>query len=808
MEYIRIFLASSIIRFHNERLEIADCIRALNDRYVEKGIYFRLFICEDESEMISMTRKQDEYNEEIKSSDYFYMFVGDSLGRYTMEEFDTALDEFRKKQSPRIYTYFYQAESAGQFFHSFMEKLDQELGHYYSIFTNIDSVKLHMLMELISDPRTGGRARVEFKDGAASVDDVPVMSLSRVPAFSRNKALQENIRQLKKLDEEFAGLAIEFGKSPQDLTLLGKLSENARKRGELEKQIHDAEKLLFDLMKMTCDRTEEGSWRVQQALREIEAGNYEGALYILRDAQRTKELENAQERILQAEEIRRSAIMDIENFIEENLLRIRTIELSGTGKERYNEIRQIYEQNLELYRKHKAGKESVLRYLQFLIDHNQNSKAIRIISEIMEMAPGGDPEDPEFKANVLNKRGYALIAMNKLKMAKESIGEALAVISRVNGDISTRLQVEINLNYGSVLFALNEYEGALAYHLAALALQEQTGCETTESIDKKTEICVSLGSLYSDLNKRAEAEEYYIKARDCLSQMTDLSQNEIKNKAVLLNNLAILSVQKNDITSAEEYIASAIETVEKGMEKDPAAFLPYRTMVLLNRGMILFRSGDSPGAAKDLEYVLQTREMLSEKEPETFKALIATACHNLGVITGAGGEERGAAYFERAETLEQELMETHSDIFKIFSVISHMTRIALYEGRSMKRMEECISLCRQLVEEISPAYKSYLGMAYLNAGLTAHRLGDDIQAAAHVQKSKELYEEISAFTGEKNQETSYKDVVDYINEFLEILRHDREGDVQGIWYIELYEIWNGQITGIAVRAKDLKAGTV
>lgn len=262
MEYIRIFLASSIIRFHNERLEIADCIRALNDRYVEKGIYFRLFICEDESEMISMTRKQDEYNEEIKSSDYFYMFVGDSLGRYTMEEFDTALDEFRKKQSPRIYTYFYQAESAGQFFHSFMEKLDQELGHYYSIFTNIDSVKLHMLMELISDPRTGGRARVEFKDGAASVDDVPVMSLSRVPAFSRNKALQENIRQLKKLDEEFAGLAIEFGKSPQDLTLLGKLSENARKRGELEKQIHDAEKLLFDLMKMTCDRTEEGSWRV------------------------------------------------------------------------------------------------------------------------------------------------------------------------------------------------------------------------------------------------------------------------------------------------------------------------------------------------------------------------------------------------------------------------------------------------------------------------------------------------------------------------------------------------------------------
>ena len=99
-------------------------------------------------------------------------------------------------------------------------------------------------------------------------------------------------------------------------------------------------------------------------------------------------------------------------------------------------------------------------------------------------------------------------------------------------------------------------------------------------------------------------------------------------------------------------------------------------------------------------------------------------------------------------------------------------------------------------------------MAYLNAGLTAHRLGDDIQAAAHVQKSKELYEEISAFTGEKNQETSYKDVVDYINEFLEILRHDREGDVQGTWYIELYEIWNGQITGIAVRAKDLKAGTV
>lgn len=800
MEYIRIFLASSIIQFHNERLEIADCIRALNDRYVEKGLYFKLFICEDESEMISMTRKQDDYNEEIRGSDYFYMFVGDHLGQYTMEEFDTAVDTFRKKQSPRIYTYFYHTETAGQFYHEFMEKLDRELGHYYSIFTNIDSIKLHMLMELISDPRVGGKARVEFKNGAASVDDVPVVSLSRVPAFIKNKALQESILQLKKLDEEFAALAIEFGKSPQDLSLLGKLSENAARRSELEKQIHDAEKLLFDLMRMTCDRIEEGSWRVQQALKEIEAGNYEGALYILRDVQRIKELENAQERILQAEEIRRSAMTDIENFIEENLLRIQTIELSGTGKERYGEVVQIYEQNLDLYHKYKIGKESAIRYLQFLIEHNQNKRTVRVASEILKTEADSSSGDLEFKANVLNKKGYALVSMNKLKMARESIGEALAVIAEGKSGISKMLQVDINLNYGSVLFALNEYEEALAYHLAALELQEQVGHDSTDDIDKKTEICISLGSLYSDLNKRAEAEECYIKARDYMSRLSVLSKNEIKNKMVLLNNLAILCIQKNDIVGAEEHIASAMETVDKGMEEDPAAFLPYRTMVLLNRGMIRHRKGDFSGAAKDLEYVLQTREMLSEKEPETYKALIASVCHDLGVAAGTNGDNRGVSFFEQAETLEHELMETHSDIFKIYSVISRMTRIALYESGSMQKMEECISLCQQLVREISPAYNSYLGMAYLNAGLAAHRSGDDDNAEAHVRKAKELYEEIAAFTGEKNQETSYKDVTDYIIRFLEFLHHGRKGIAEGIWYIEIYEIWNGQITGMAVRA--------
>lgn len=90
MKKLKIFLASSIVEFKEERNEIGDFIRRIQDELIEWDYRIQLFECEFFDNSIALTRKQDEYNEEIKKSDVFIMLVGSRLGNYTFEEFKIA----------------------------------------------------------------------------------------------------------------------------------------------------------------------------------------------------------------------------------------------------------------------------------------------------------------------------------------------------------------------------------------------------------------------------------------------------------------------------------------------------------------------------------------------------------------------------------------------------------------------------------------------------------------------------------------------------------------------------------------------
>ena len=44
---IKIFLASSIVEFEKERMELSNHILRLNNQYHKRGVYFTLVICEN-----------------------------------------------------------------------------------------------------------------------------------------------------------------------------------------------------------------------------------------------------------------------------------------------------------------------------------------------------------------------------------------------------------------------------------------------------------------------------------------------------------------------------------------------------------------------------------------------------------------------------------------------------------------------------------------------------------------------------------------------------------------------------------------
>ena len=91
MKTIKIFLASSINEFKNERNEIGDLVRKIQDKLIDENIRIKLFECEFFDNSISMLgRKQNDYNKEIKNADIFIMIIGKRLGDYTKEEYNVA----------------------------------------------------------------------------------------------------------------------------------------------------------------------------------------------------------------------------------------------------------------------------------------------------------------------------------------------------------------------------------------------------------------------------------------------------------------------------------------------------------------------------------------------------------------------------------------------------------------------------------------------------------------------------------------------------------------------------------------------
>ncbi|MDY6930641.1 MAG: COR domain-containing protein, partial [Halobacteriota archaeon] len=144
---IRIFLASSA-ELEKDRREFRIFISEQNNLLIENNIFLELEIWEDFVDAMSQTRLQDEYNNAVRNSDIFVMLFFTKVGRFTFEEFETAFGQFKEEGRPLIYTYFKHApfntgdlkEQDTESLFAFQKRL-KELGHYQTVYRNIDDLK-------------------------------------------------------------------------------------------------------------------------------------------------------------------------------------------------------------------------------------------------------------------------------------------------------------------------------------------------------------------------------------------------------------------------------------------------------------------------------------------------------------------------------------------------------------------------------------------------------------------------------------------------------------------------------------------
>ena len=173
MNTIPIFIASSITELHVDRLELGNFVRQVDDVSVARDIYLRLFNCEDESLAMEPGRKQESYNQQIRESRLCVVLMYNHAGDYTIEEFNTAMEQFGKTGAPKVLVCFRRGagHAPDESLADFNTRLDREKIPY-SVYEDIDEVKYRLLVELA--PITP-ELSIDLTGDTATVDGVPIL---------------------------------------------------------------------------------------------------------------------------------------------------------------------------------------------------------------------------------------------------------------------------------------------------------------------------------------------------------------------------------------------------------------------------------------------------------------------------------------------------------------------------------------------------------------------------------------------------------------------------------------------------------
>lgn len=154
LKIIKIFLSSSS-ELLNDRSEFEIFINRKNKEYIKQGVFLELVLWEDFIDAMSATRLQDEYNKVVTDCDIFVSLFHTKVGKYTEEEFLKALQTFKYRNRPLIYTYFKDAKiNINQIspnilnLLNFKEKL-RDLGHFSNNYFDINDLKYKFSEQLI-----------------------------------------------------------------------------------------------------------------------------------------------------------------------------------------------------------------------------------------------------------------------------------------------------------------------------------------------------------------------------------------------------------------------------------------------------------------------------------------------------------------------------------------------------------------------------------------------------------------------------------------------------------------------------------
>lgn len=721
MRTIKIFLASSVVEFKRERQELAAFANSINKKIVKRDIFLEMIMCEDLSNAMALERKQDEYNEYIRNSDYVLMLLGKTVGKYTIEEFNVAWECYRKCGKPEIFTYFKefpQGEEVEESVLDFMERLDKQLRHYYSRYTDLETVKTDLSQVIF------GKA-LELQDGQLLLDEQQVLPLENVPFYKGGQALQQKRERKKALDEEYAALIPRLAKVPSEDGLWKKKKELEQERGALQKAIGQMEADMLRERQETLQKQQLGmhmNWREKKAVELVKKeGDYESAKNFLRDAQWEEEVRQSEENLeLFHGEERERQLVEIRRYIFGKRLLVSYLKATGLDQESVEEIKAIYEDITKKALRYRIEQKVLQEYAEFLMGQNCVQQGIDVAEKLRQHYTQDEKMLTKYKAELLLWLAdlYSDHEVREYKKARHCISEALEIIPLLYNDMEREGLTALAKAKGAIRQRLiGNVKEAEQWSREALELSTGLAEQNPQDGTLRWILGESMQNSANQMKRMGQMKEAEKLGRKSVEIFEDLAGNypcdpswcslfpEREDMAYGLqegyNYLANIMYAKKREKEAESLYRKALETGRSIAGRDPRGNERFMAIVCGNLARQLDKRGNQRELleeAKDLYWESwKIYKSLFDRNPQCYRDKVAQSCYEM--VDFWKRLEQWDFYddenFASAEDADEDRYEREQQIFTFYEIAMEYypeSQLDEDEWRKRKRNSEQLAL--------------------------------------------------------------------------------------------------------------------
>lgn len=336
-KHINLFVTVPV-DLEDEGYQIGAYVVELNRIYASRGITIDITLLEEDDP------DPDISADDAADSDYFYVLLYRHSDSTAIDCFNKAIDFFRTNERPKIYTYFREipeGSSAEQGVLDFMHSLDEEMGHFYSLFSSVDSIKLDLLLEIARDFQAVNSLNTH--DGFLFADGNVVLDLDSVPPYARNERLQYLREQRDEIDSQMRKLEGSSSDTGRRMELANLSIRRKTTLDEIEQIEQDTLNVAIRLLSSTST-TNAMSKRINEARKLFQQGDIKSARAILEDdeIERERDLRRRAREALLAQLERNRA--EEQSFVESRLILIDLIRAEGLSKSSDKKTLTYYKQ--------------------------------------------------------------------------------------------------------------------------------------------------------------------------------------------------------------------------------------------------------------------------------------------------------------------------------------------------------------------------------------------------------------------------------------------------------------------------------